>query len=256
MTALHLVHLPIDLKQLNQWAGSRDTAWVQTRNRHHRSLVTFDEGRALHHLLGETFGRAALQPFRLMVSRGRIEGSLYAYSSSNASTLIETARESALPDALSVCRLERLAVKAMPEAWKTGKRLSFDLRARPVRRLQSPVGDFKKGVELDAYLVEVLRRSPESSPEAANQLSRSDVYREWLSRRIGDGAEVEDARLVRFARSRVARKDAGPEGPDATIQGSLVVRDPIRFAMLLAKGIGRHTAYGYGMLLLRPAGSR
>lgn len=255
MTALHLVHLPIDLKRLNQWAGTRDAAWTQTADRHHRRLVTFDEGRALHHLLGETFGRGALQPFRLMVSRGRTEGSLYAYSSSNASTLIETARESALPDALTVCGLDRLAVKPMPEAWKVGKRLSFDLRARPVRRLQNPIGNFRKGVELDAYLVEVLRLFPEGVPDEANQPSRCDVYREWLSRRIGDSAEVENARLVHFSRSRVARKDAGPEGPDATIQGDLVIQDPLGFAMLLTKGVGRHTAYGYGMLLLRPAGS-
>lgn len=256
MTALHLVHLPIDLKRLNQWASTRDVAWTHTINRHRRNLVIFDEGRALHHLLCETFGRAVLQPFRLMASPGRTDGSLYAYSSSNASMLIEAARESALPDALAVCRLERLAVKAMPETWNLGKRLSFDLRVRPVRRLQNPIGDFRKGAELDAYLVEVLRRFPEGPPDEANQLNRGEIYREWLTRRIGDGAEVESARLVRFARSRAARKDAGPEGPDATIRGDLVVRDPIRFAMLLTKGVGRHTAYGYGMLLLRPAGPR
>lgn len=255
MRALHLVHLPIDLKRLNQWASTRDSAWTHSRNRHRRNLVTFDEGRALHHLLCETFGRGALQPFRLMASPGRTDGNLYAYSSSNASELTGTARESALPDALAVCRLERLAVKAMPQTWNAGKRLSFDLRVRPVRRLQNPVGGFKKGAELDAFLVDALRRFPEGPPEETNQLNRGEVYREWLTRRIGDGAEVESTRLVRFARSRVVRKDECPEGPDATIQGDLVIRDPVRFFMLLTNGVGRHTAYGYGMLLLRPSGS-
>jgi len=33
----------------------------------------------------------------------------------------------------------------------------------------------------------------------------------------------------------------------------LTVTDGEAFARLLAKGVGRHTAYGYGMLLLRPA---
>lgn len=255
MRVLHLVHLPIDLKELNQWASTRDCAWAHWRNRHRRNLVIFDEGRALHHLLCETFGRGALQPFRLMASPGRSEANLYAYSPSNASVLMETARESALPDALAVCRLERLAVKAMPRTWHVGRRLSFDLRVRPVRRLQSPVGGFRKGVELDAFLVDVLRRFPEGPPDEADQLNRGDVYREWLTRRIGDGAEVESARLIRFSRNRVARKDGGPEGPDATIQGDLVIRDPARFTTLLTNGVGRHTAYGYGMLLLRPGGS-
>jgi len=30
------------------------------------------------------------------------------------------------------------------------------------------------------------------------------------------------------------------------------VRDPTGFAALLARGVGRHRAFGFGMLLLRP----
>ena len=44
------------------------------------------------------------------------------------------------------------------------------------------------------------------------------------------------------------------EGPDAVIRGVLTITDSESFADLLAKGIGRHRAYGYGMLLLRPTG--
>ncbi|GHE81823.1 hypothetical protein GCM10019059_44550 [Camelimonas fluminis] len=48
------------------------------------------------------------------------------------------------------------------------------------------------------------------------------------------------------------RKGRRIEGPDATFHGSLVVTDPEAFTILLARGVGRHRAYGYGMLLLRP----
>jgi CRISPR system Cascade subunit CasE len=44
------------------------------------------------------------------------------------------------------------------------------------------------------------------------------------------------------------------EGPDAVMRGNLIVSDPAAFAQLLARGIGRHRAYGFGMLLLRPPG--
>ena len=44
-------------------------------------------------------------------------------------------------------------------------------------------------------------------------------------------------------------------GPDATLQGALRVTGGNAFANLLARGIGRHQSYGYGMLLLRPAGN-
>ena len=59
--------------------------------------------------------------------------------------------------------------------------------------------------------------------------------------------------LQRFERTRVARLGRAPEGPDATFHGELEVGDPEAFVRILANGIGRHKAYGYGMLMLRPA---
>ena len=42
------------------------------------------------------------------------------------------------------------------------------------------------------------------------------------------------------------------EGPDAVMRGNITVTDSDAFTRLLSHGIGRHRAYGYGMLLLRP----
>jgi CRISPR system Cascade subunit CasE len=36
------------------------------------------------------------------------------------------------------------------------------------------------------------------------------------------------------------------------LRGELTVADPDAFSALLARGVGRHRAFGYGMLLLRP----
>ena len=61
-----------------------------------------------------------------------------------------------------------------------------------------------------------------------------------------------------FQRIRAYRKRNAArysEGPDALMRGELTVTDGTAFACLLKKGIGRHRAYGYGMLLLRPADS-
>jgi CRISPR system Cascade subunit CasE len=38
----------------------------------------------------------------------------------------------------------------------------------------------------------------------------------------------------------------------ALIRGELVVGDPDSFNAMLAGGIGRHVAFGYGMVLLSP----
>jgi CRISPR system Cascade subunit CasE len=143
----------------------------------------------------------------------------------------------------------------MSEAWREGRRLSFDIRVRPVRRLFKAAGVFPKGAEVDAFHIETLRRFPDGRPvDDDDRVKREAVYAQWLAERLDGAASVEKVRLVRFSRHRAARNGNAPEGPDATLHGELVVHQPLAFAERLAKGIGRHTAYGYGMLLLRPAG--
>ena len=211
-------------------------------------------------MLDETFGPGVLRPFRLLVAGRQAVGSLYGYCESDGESLREGGRIHALPEHLGVLRLDRLEGKAMPSAWTEGRRLGFDVRVRPVRRLKTDLVDdktaFRKGAELDAFRVEAIRRYPGDAEgmEQAGQ-TREAVYLDWLAERLEPAAELDrDAtRLVRFQRVRVSRGSAGPEGPDATFHGTLTVKDPERFATLLAKGVGRHRAYGYGMLLLRPA---
>jgi len=237
MTPLFLVSLPIDLGALRRWAAARGFG--------------ADEGCALHHLLSETFGKGALQPFRLMVRPGAASGSLYAYAHADEAALRQVARECALPDALMVCDPAQLAAKAMPDAWKEGRRLAFDLRVRPVKRLLKPAGVFPKGAEVDAFLVEALRQFP--SEPSDEGVEREAAYRRWLSERLGEAARLEQARMVEFERRRVLRGTKTHEGPDVTWHGELTVLDGDKFAARLASGVGRHAAYGYGMLLLRPA---
>jgi len=239
MTALNMISLPLDLKSFRRWAA-------------HRSLAE-DEGCALHHLLGESFGKGVLQPFRLMVAPGAANATLYAYASVDAASLVTTAQESGMPDALAICDPARLAVKAMPENWTEGRRLAFDLRARPVKRLLISAGAFPKGAEVDAFLVEALRRFPDG-PCAQEKIEREKVYLQWLTERLGKAATVTKARLVRLDRHVALRDGKRREGPDVTFHGELVIGDSVEFAKRLAMGVGRHTAYGYGMLLLRPGG--
>lgn len=237
MSQLHLISLPLDLKPFRQWTARRGFG--------------ADEGRSLHHLLCESFG-SVLRPFRLMVSANGNSGTLYAYTMSDQASLRRTAQESGLPDALAVCDPAQLAAKTMPESWREGRRLAFDLRARPVKRLLKPAGDFSRGAEVDAFLVEAMRRFPDGPP-ADDRIDREHVYLQWLTERLGDAAVVTRARIMRLERRTVFRGGRIIEGPDVTFHGELVVADGVKFTDRLARGVGRHTAYGYGMLLLRPA---
>lgn len=240
---LHLVELPLSLRTLHLWAGGRKLG------------AGFDEGVALHHLLGETFGPAALQPFRLMVAPRAQVGTLYAYSVADADSLRQIALPALNPANAAVIDLERLRSLPRPaSAWTAGQHLGFDLRLRPVVRLASELSgadeggvpvSFRKGAEIDAFLAATLRD---------RQTTREGAYLDWLAARLAPVAMLEQAgsRLASFQRSRVQRNGRRIEGPDAVVHGTLTVTDPAAFADLLARGVGRHRSYGYGMLLLRP----
>lgn len=251
---LNLVRIPLDTSLLARWAGAR--GWVK-RKRHH---TTFDEGRALHHLITEALGPGVFSAFRLLVASRKTVGNLYAYSSFDADALRSAAATHALCEHLAVLQPEQIESKPMPTNWHAGQQLGFDLRMRPVRRLRTelatPHGQFRKGAEVDAFLVHALRHSPDAADAAAH--ARESVYLDWLAERLSPAATLvrEQSRLARFRRVRVARTSEGPEGPDATIHGDFVVADPSEFSALLARGAGRHRAYGYGMLLLRPPNRR
>ena len=252
MKTLNLIRIPLMTDALARWAGER--GWIRQRG----GIEAFDEGRALHHLLEETLGVGVLRPFRLLVPPRRRSGNLYAYSLLDAEQLRSAAHTQALPDHLRVLQPERLEGKTMPSDWHSGQRLGFDLRTRPVRRLRRDLdtvsGCIKRGSEVDAFLVEALRQHPDSpSGMEVAKRTREDVYFDWLAERLAPAATLDRSasRLTRFRRSVAARGKRGSEGPDATIHGTLTVLDGDAFATLLSGGVGRHKAYGYGMLLLR-----
>ena len=192
MSPLHLASLPLDLRGLRRWAAVRGFGE--------------DEGRALHHLLAETIGKGLLQPFRLMAAHGAARASLYAYAREDAPALLQVARECGLPDALAVCDIARLAAKTMPESWKTGRRLAFDLRARPANRLHKPADKFPKGAEVDAYLVEALRRFPDGRPPPEERVVREVVYLHWLSERLQGAARCRRCPHRQFGAPQVAAR--------------------------------------------------
>ena len=74
MTGLNLIRVPVATHHLARWAGERGLGWIQRGS----NVIDFDEGRALHHLIGEAFGPDALGPFRLLVPPRKSTGNLYA----------------------------------------------------------------------------------------------------------------------------------------------------------------------------------
>lgn len=207
-----------------------------------------------HALLAATFGKAlAPKPFRVLSRRGRPQQVL-AYTSQHPETLDTAARDFADPLTLAALGLDRqpLVAKPMPE-FPAGRRLGFSLFVRPTVRSDFD-GDRNRTDEKDAYVM-ALRRAEAASTAAP---SRSTVYRDWVKARLeAGGARALDIRLdgldqVASLRRNAERRLVAVQGHSAQITGALEVTDADKFAALLARGVGRHRAFGYGMLLLSP----
>jgi CRISPR system Cascade subunit CasE len=278
MTTLHLLRLPL-----------RQTRLAQLASRRRLPSHADDPGYAVHSYLGETFREAAPSVFHVERSRGQ-NMEVLAYSGRDLSALRAVADIGADPTLHDGIDWESAANKLMP-AIPAGKRLRIRARLCPIVRQRRTDGGRDHHVEMDAWMHACCKRlrgpTGRVDPAFFNELhqasqvdlpARLAVYRDWavalLERQAGvridriDDAipllSVEGFRLLRFVRrdkERVprlvpskGRQDRGSEGkPEIFADASVTVIDHMMFATALARGIGRHRAFGFGMLLLRPA---
>ena len=224
----HLVDIRIDTRNMFAWARSI-------------GIGSADLGYLVHSLVCAAYGNLRLQPFR-HTEEGRTVRVL-GYSAVPADVM-RTERRAVAEPAVDCCFLSEMS-KEMPDSWQVGSRYSFSVRVAPIVQYE--------GKQLDASF-----RAPEGS-------AREDVYLSWLERRMESGATIVQATMDSFSLERVARRGDAPDGtsrrklgkaftiPSVVVSGTLEVLDGDGFAYLIARGIGRHAAFGYGALMLRPS---
>ncbi|HSR54123.1 MAG TPA: type I-E CRISPR-associated protein Cas6/Cse3/CasE [Acidobacteriota bacterium] len=194
--------------------------------------VQKDAGYLAHAVLSQRFGRGMVQPFRIAGNGDGLD--LEGYCASRPVPRPGSAgKETAEP-------------LLFPEQ---GSRLSFALRACPVIRLASArvAGGQKraKGAEVDVA----------EDAGASDWASREAAYSRWLQARLGSAAKLLECRMTDFALRRLMRREqrGGRAArimtrPDALLEGILRVDDSDAFSDLLLRGVGRHKAFGFGML--------
>ncbi len=236
---MFMIDLPLDAARLMRFAYRQG----------HGLATGEDFGYAAHAWLAATLGDLAPKPFRLMENRHGLR--MLGYTQQPIEALIEHARTFAVPDAANVCDWSAAAGKGMPDTWQTERRLGFELRACPVSRAER---------ERDVFLVAV-SRAEEAGIEVP---SRPQVYAEWLTNQLSkDGAAkivgntidligFQRMRSQRIARTASEAKRQIVERPDALFSGEITIGNSDAFARLMSRGVGRHRAFGFGMLLLRP----
>lgn len=243
MDALYLLHTQPNPQRLAGWAA-----------RHRLLDSQGDLGYALHALLRGAFGVHAPQPFRYQDA----ERGLLAYTCLNPAELAQCVAL-AEPDIAAALGLGQtphhagLSAHPFPTQWAAGHVLAFEVRVRPIVR------EGKTGRERDAFLAAVEKSD-------TGELDRGTVYVQWLSELLArqGGAELIDASMSRYKLLGVTRKTKKSDadqtrhsrmvsGPDVVLTGQLRVTNPKAFAQLLANGVGRHRAFGFGLLMLRAA---
>lgn len=233
MSQLHLVQMTLDAPRLMAFASR------------YGLLKLDDEGHGyvLHAWLQALFGGYAPKPFRWNDRTSQLLG----YCEQPAASLLEQARAVAQPHDWAVLLSDSLVSKPMPSTWRMGLRLQADVMVCPVTR--------RDDGEKDVFLRAVDRLGDAVPP-------RGEVYCDWFRRQWGTCVTFERLELLGHARVRMLRRGArgaaaraakSVERPQAMLRAVVAINDGAEFGRLLARGIGRHRAFGFGMVLLKPA---
>lgn len=257
MSGLSMIQIRLDAAGLAKFAQEQGLSPVWSK------LKPWDEDMsyAVHAWLMAAFGDMAPKPFRFMtvLSRGHLSGriTLLAYMRFDPSLLRERALATADPLVLAASTDQDVFThKRMPEKWTEGTVYDFEVLACPVTR--------NENAEKDVFLRAVDRAKALGQKEG--EVKRGKVYRDWLIKQLGSSVSVDmdDVRMDGFRVASMFRKTQRTDEetkrkpkqlrlPLALFTGELTVRDSDGFTALLARGVGRHRAFGYGMILLKPA---
>jgi CRISPR system Cascade subunit CasE len=153
---------------------------------------------------------------------------------------------------------EYTQIKRIPTTFLKGKRLTFTVRACPVIRTKLfRTSDTDPSAEIDAF-VAAYHHYNQSNVEQ-DPPNRFDIYREWIASKLQQhGTIVESLQISGFMLCDITRRNRNRalhtrQRPAVECHGVLSVVDPIQFSTAIRQGIGRHRAFGFGMLRLAPA---
>lgn len=247
-TPFYMLSLPLDERRLHAFSASQRLD----------ETGETDDGYLLHAALAALFGKKdAPKPFAAQSGKGRQQRSLLAYSPRTADELKEIATLHAAPEIYQIIDWSTAADKPMPLAFRQDQLLDFTVRVLPVSRAGRQHPCFRPGAEADVFLLKA--EADRDGPKPV----REDIYLDWLKDRLArGGADLLASEVSGRRRTTLVRKSAIKtplrlrQHPDIDVTGTLAVRDPTLFRACVARGVGRHRAFGFGMLLLKPSTRR
>ena len=237
---LFMVQLELVPRHLYEWARQV-------------GITAVDRGYLVHSAMRIVFGDAAPQPFALFGNANNPFLKVLGYGSVGIDVL-RGALALAEPILAGAFPTNRMLDKAMPAGFASGTKLAFQVECCPVAR-NGKGGKDGKDRERDVFLT-----ACDAAPDGG--VDRASIYSAWTGAELArDGAaELVDCSMREFTLFTPVRRNGHGKvarsigrRPRARMDGLLRIGNPEAFSALLARGIGRHRAFGLGMLLLRPA---
>lgn len=250
--SLNMICLDLNLRALSIWG--------------HQRRLGDDPGYLVHAATRKIFGELGPQPFLVQSEQSRVLG----YTPADEAFLrqcLENFRSDEGSDSLlpAVFNLPEICSRVMPEQWSKGSRYRFSVYCRPTIR--------RGKVESDVWLMKNYFACEEAKKNGTfdgtihefRQLHKGEIeetYRQWLQRRFAPAAELRNVVITgsrsSYLTTRSAKDHRGAPThserrsyPETMFVGELCVTESQAFERLVRHGVGRHCAFGFGMLLLK-----
>lgn len=205
--------------------------------------VGFDDDGYLAHMWVESaFGPGSFRPFHAQPVRGCLR--LLGYSERPAEALRAHAATYATPEVEQAGVWATLRSKPLPD-FPAGVRLGFHAR------VCATVSEPRSSREVDAWA----RRK-----HRGEEVGAEEAWMDWTTDALRRAdVQPESVRVRGWRWSRVTRRAQGDgrrapalDVPDVEVAGVFRAAAPERVEALLRRGLGRHRAFGFGMVRLVP----
>lgn len=212
-----------------------------------------DEGYVVHSWMTSLWEQDSPRPF-VIDKRSGPDVVIQGYSTQDAKQLTKAADMYASPEDYAVLDWSSLKSKELPMQWPKETEIRLTVTVIPTIRYR--VIDEKNSRELDAYLHRV--RTCEAA--GIEVPPREIVYGEWLTQRLAGFTVTHTPELQQHRLAELLRRTQGEHRksnhiclPLATLSVVGSVVDDVAFSEMIRQGIGRHKAFGYGMVRVNRA---
>ncbi len=242
----------------------------------YQSTAHIDQGYLMHRLLAALFEKDVPKCFFAQNSKNHQSIEVLFYHKTSIKLLLDQVKARILvlsigqesnqliqlKIALSCIEEEFVEEKDLSAIqWDNIKEIGISVTVPPISRTTNAQNKIS---EIDSYLLYVFNREKKLKEQTEDtttieEKNRFEVYKEWFQKHINqkevchcESVEITSFKLDTMQRKRTENKDqkkwSNLSRPVIEVNAKLKIKSPEKMNDFLLNGIGRHQAFGFGML--------